>query len=211
MHILEIIEPHIQTVRSNTPSNELGRDTKSPSYIDSGNFSVVHQDEDPHMVSKTARGAKESRIDGYWVFVDYVLRYKLWENPYFPRIYGKKTTTHTQNNASIKNVTMEKLHSHNTLSEEEGIFLYKKMFGENIDKFDVEDLGMRIEEEVGTGKASGNAKSYDKNYIKAIRILHNISKKEKTYIDIWEENLMYRRGRYGVQLVITDPFAHKND
>ena len=207
MHILEIIEPRMRTIRSQGPIPP-GENNKSKNFIDSGNFSMVHQDDDPHMVKKTARGAKESEIDGYWVFVNYVLKNKLWENPYFPRFYKQDTRVY-QGNRKIKDVTMEKLHPLTKISQEEGQFLYRKVFGEEVDKFDYEDFAARIEDEVSYGKFKGNVSNYDSNYASAVKTLHKMASKHNLGVDIWEENLMVRRGRTGVQLVITDPFAHR--
>lgn len=210
MNILEIIEPTISSVRSKKEYKpEYGTGYKNdPDFIDSGSFSIVKKDKDPHMISKVARGSEETNADGYWIFANYVIKYKLWENPYFPRLYKKKTTVYS-NEQKINQLTMEKLFPIKSLNQKEGKFLYLKMFGESINKFSVDYFTERLEREVESAKFEGDRSKYDKKYIHAVNVLNKIHKKEQLIVDIWGDNVMIRRGPQGVQAVFSDPFSFK--
>jgi len=210
MHILELIDPKIQSKRY---SGEFKPKTgieyrKKPGHIEVGTFSIVDQDhKDPHMIKKTARGEKETRTDGFWIYAKYIIKFKLWNNPYFPRIYSKKTFT-DKKDQSINRVQMEKLHPPSSLSKAEIGFLFRKIFGEEVEETSYEKLTDRIEKEVER-KSFKNKNNYDSSYVKAVKILHKISTKHSLTVDIWGDNIMIRRGPHGVQVVITDPFGAK--
>lgn len=211
MQILEIINPTIKQGNYSGVFRDSNRNhDKDPGFLGSGNFSVVSQDRsDPHMVTKTARGTKETEIDGFWIYSQYILKYKLWENPYFPRIYAKKTFT-DKTRKSINRAQIEKLTPPSDLNDSEIAFLYRKMFGEEVDpkktNHNVHTLSTRVEEEV-VSKSFKNKDKYDSSYVRAVTILHKIAGKHDLIIDIWGDNIMIRRGPHGVQLVITDPFS----
>lgn len=201
MKILEIISPQISFNRSQERFQSNDRNGKR---IGSGAYATVTQDDDPHMVNRTSRGNRETRLDAYWVYARYIMKYELWKNPYIPRFYAMNTKVYADDQ-KIKSAKIEKLQELSSISEDEGIFLYIKMFGENVSTFDREKFSNRIEKEVES-LTMANRSDYDQHYVKAVKIIHQIAKKERFHIDIWHEDLMCRRGPHGIQLVITDPF-----
>lgn len=223
MHILEILQPTAGFSQIDKRLNPvIGMSyKKNPKHIDSGTYALVSKDDDPHMVNRVSRGDEETRRDAYWVFVKYIVKHKLWENPYFPRLYSQHTTVYSDKQGKktsvfsdkqkMKSAKIEKLNNLNELRTQEGIFLYKKIFGEDVNNFDKDKIADRIEKEVESLSFVGDSSKYDVNYIKAAKILHNIASKEKFILDIWYSNIMFRRNNYGVQLVFTDPFSSRLD
>lgn len=203
MKILEIISPQLSFDRSEKRFQpEKDRDSR---HIGTGAYARVTQDDDPHMVNRVSRGDRETRLDAYWVYAKYIMKHELWKNPFFPRFYAMNTKVYASDE-KIKSAKMEKLESLQGASEDEGIFLYRKLFGEEVFAFNREKFSDRIEREAETLQLVGNSKNYNKQYLQALKIINQIAKKEKFHIDIWHEDLMFRRGPYGIQLVITDPF-----
>lgn len=182
-------------VTFNSDDNRFKRPT-----IGSGAFSTVHKDQDPHMVHKRAKGSKETSIDGFWIYVNYIIEYKLWDNPYFPRVYNKNIDS-----SSTASTTLEKLEPISKLRPEEVGSISQKIFGTD-EITNVGRLAEIIEKSIEQKKVEG---ALDDEYIKAVYILHRIAKKENLIVDVSDENIMIRRTPIGVQLVITDPFSHK--
>lgn len=174
MHIFEIIDARTITQKSDKEFTPAHGQTyfdiiKDPKHIESGAFALVKKHDDPHMVSRESRGTEETLRDGYWIYAQYVMKYKLWENPYFPRMY-LKTKTHYANKEEIDDIVIEKLQELSTLNSKEVNFLHRKIFGESVTATSPKEILERIEEEVDTLKFRGSIKNYDVNYVKAARV-----------------------------------------
>lgn len=222
MKILEILNTEIQNRSYRGKFDNVDRTfkkmygkTKDPRSIDSGNFSYVKKDNDPHMVVKTSRTPLDAEEDGYWVYIDYIIKHKLWENTYFPRVYINKNIKDSDNN-SMRRIKMEKLFKFSSINSKELLFLENKVFGSalEIDPDDSNDKGShlfefakQVSKDIYNGVSSSEKK--DSNYIEAVTIIGNIMKNKNLALDLHDDNLMIRRSNSGVQLVITDPFSFK--
>lgn len=194
-----------------------------------GRYSVVKPGSDPHTVKKSSKTPGMDMMDGYWKFIDYVIKYKLWENPHFPRVYSIKKIKDSTGDIMFRG-EIEKLEPLKGLRFDEIKHLYEKIFG-------LDELPSLMKNTKGLGKEelaklyidrfakdiSQTAKGIVPNWIvdesfkNAIEILKKIKEKEKSsgekairgkgfIYDIHSENIMVRRTPYGLQLVFTDPF-----
>lgn len=236
--LIEIIEPRVST---RNVSREFGdSDEKSiqktlrKSRIGSGNFSSVSPDKgDPHMVKKTSHGYMKSDTgdDAYWAYVDYIIKHKLWENPYFPRLYVQRNAKDPAGQV-VRRVQMEKLNKIENLTNDEFKALFRKMFGEDFEDWitrseynhqvNIDKPKALVLEEIlnltydfirkGTHdfKLSAHKESeMDSQFIQALTTLHTMYRNDPIFggLDLEEDNIMIRRSGHGNQLVFTDIFA----
>lgn len=234
---MELIEPRVsnrtisrdftdqdeKNIQKNLSKNELG----------SGNFSTVTPDRaDPHMVKKTSHGYMKSDTgdDAYWAYVDYIIKNKLWENPYFPRLYVQRNVRDSKGNV-VRRVQMEKLFNIDDLHDKEFEALFRNIMGEDFDdwlersEYDTNTIISRkalvlqeimniIYDFISKGhhdfNLSGHKKSkINSQFIQALKTLRAMYTSDPVFsgLDLWEDNLMIRRSGHGNQLVFTDIFA----
>jgi len=195
-----------------------------------GRFSTVKPGSDPHTVKKSSKVPGMDTIDGYWTFIDYVIKYKLWENPHFPRVYSIKKIKDSTGDLMFRG-EIEKLEPLKELNLKEIEHLFERIFGQDglptlmqntagldsseLKKAYIDRFAKDIEQ---ISKGITKLKIVDDSFKKAIKILQMIRKKEKQagkksirggrglIYDIHSENIMVRRTPYGLQLVFTDPF-----
>lgn len=214
MNILEILNTEVQNkiYRGNFNNKDatFNKMVKSKreggNFIDSGNFSYVKKDKDPHMVVKTSRTPDDAEQDGYWLFIDHVISNNLWENPYFPRVYVKKNIRDSGYDF-MKRITMEKLETINSISEKEFSHILRYTFNADVDE--VIPTSGQLSQVMVSHIMGQDMEDYNPNYIAAIKELSYLLKKHKLLLDLHSDNLMVRRGSFGVHLVITDPFSFK--
>jgi len=233
--LIEIIEPRVsdKNISKDFTSDDDKKIQQSlqKRELGSGNYSSVAPDRgDSHMVKKTSYGYLDSdREDPYWLYVNHIIKNKLWENPYFPRIYKQRNVKDSSGHV-VKRAQMEKLEPVSVLSDEELKALFHKVLGisdydkwakrtDNIDK-NVKDVVINTilditEDVIKTGSYKTFAtfaideSDIDDNFKRALNILYNLSKTDNIFmgLDLYEDNVMVRRGKYGSQLVFTDIFA----
>jgi len=221
--ILEIIEPRVKNFQSNrefkTRPFNWHKDKKDPRHLGSGYFSKVRSTNDPHVVKKssveTTTGNPELD-DAYWDYVDLIIKNKLWENPYFPRVY-KKTSMRGKEDTGHHSVEMERLESIEKATKDDLLPITRKAFnkkGREKITSDVKEKKISpitaISRVLDNAVNSGNLSLIkDDELAKALKILNLYAKNSSVGVDIHEENIMARRTPVGIQLVISDPFSFK--
>ena len=209
--LMELIEPQ---VRSYDMSKRSMRD-RSNTGNDAGEgvFSTVKQDRDPHLVKKTSKYAEDTHKDGYWFFIKNVIDHKLWENPYFPRVYQFKKFS--KGDDAHYRVQLEKLVDLNSISKKELYAMARKVFGESgmkdvIEKEeDIIQIPAALEhlcENLYDGEI--HTEGLDPDLVSAIATLRKMNANKFEY-DLHRENIMARRGPHGLHMVIVDPFSVK--
>lgn len=170
-------------------------DEEAGEYISSGMYASVNKHKkDPHMVIKHTRQA-----DPYNKYVEALVQSQKWkENPHFPRIYVRGTQDHSY--------TMEKLIPFGDLELDELENYFKNHFDaeyntHQLDKHDItytmaDMFRSRIPEHIS-----------DELLKEAIEWLRELSNQLDVHLDLHNNNFMWRRGPYGIQLVFTDPFS----
>lgn len=222
--IFEIISPRVQHRSVSGKFGDTDNDEMGPNL---GAYSRVKQGSDPHTIKKSTRTSASSDIDGYWRYVDYIIKYKLWENPHFPRIYNIKSIKDSEDKI-MRRGEMEKLIPLNDLRLDEIKQLYQKTFNTRLPNLE-KDMQGKSREEVKIKYIRKLASSVsfaltrpntveDESFKKAVRILKMIKRKERNtkskdkirpagFIhDLNDGNIMIRRTPYGSQIVFTDPF-----
>jgi hypothetical protein len=238
MKILEIIDPEILPDKRYSGEFKTGkyRGAKMGSLssddkeLGFGHFSGVKASkEDPHQVKKYQRRFTdkegESTEDKYWKYVNYIIENKLWENPYFPRIY-KKQVYSDRKQKRLNTIEMERLDS--SISNDEVEFLVNKMFyitemnsvarriiENKTDEFEALMVKMVAAALHGSDQVTAyiihvvelDFKIKDKTFKEAVDHLQKFHKEYNADFDLHKANVMYRRGPAGIQLVFTDPFS----
>jgi len=235
--LLEIISASRQerTVSGNFRNSEewgAGDDKKEKERgRDIGSFSIVKPGSDPHTIKKSSKSPDHQISDGYWRYIEYVIKYKLWENPHFPRVYNIKKIQDAQGDIMMRG-EIEKLTPLTNLRIDEIQQLYQYIYGvENVpyeikksrglEQSEVKNLYLkRLATDIFHSiKGLGNQRIKLDSFEEAIRILKMIKEKEFTsnsknkirpfgfIYDIKAENIMVRRTPYGPQLVFSDPFV----
>lgn len=193
-----------------------------------GYFSKVEpKKNDPFMVRKTNFDPVKDleQRDGYFHYINELKKSKLAEqNPYFPRVYDVKVYKDSQGKARYK-ADIEKLIHASELSSEELMHVGKKMFNDfdrgltrmsgDTDNSIVQALSVGKEKILHTINMLLDDSFYSLSYIKdptleeAVAFLKKLHKQNpKIEFDLKSDNFMFRRGRNGPQLVITDPFMN---
>lgn len=237
MKLFEIIEPQeLPQRRYGGTFRTVDKDEKNISSLDtdekrigSGFFSSVKSVlNDPHLVKKYRNRFGER--DKYWDYADIIIKEKLWNNPYFPRLYTKQTYLDREHQ-ELPIIKMEKLDS--KINKKEALYLLDKMFklsGKDLKEFqeEINENGVDFitkaiarpiaaiisaESETAFTFYSGfsefrlDVKIKDPLLKQAINKLIEIKNEISSSVDLHTNNLMYRRGPTGVQVVITDPFS----
>jgi hypothetical protein len=216
--ILEDIIPNRQEVQLNRPLT--GKNLDRNNTMGKGFFSVARPDRDPHMIKKYKyrMGAK----DPYDAYINYIIDDNLTSNPCFPRIYNIKKITDSDGNVTHK-YTVEKLISGEEVSNEELESVMDRIFTEEV-KADIIEYAstdsrgkVRENPEFHDGIASRlngclrgfqlNGTIIDENMTKAIIAIRKMVRDGVGMVDLHSDNLMYRRTKYGVQPVLSDPIA----
>jgi len=210
--LTEIIEPRLKKKKVGWEFGDM-RKFKSDASIGHGHFSVVTLDDDPHFVNKRSFRVVDPKDthDAYWGYVYYIIKNKLWQNPYFPRIYDVKRIVDKDGKMHFT-AKMEKLHPFNPNDIEGTVLpLVRRMLTKEarleFGNITGQDLLTLIESAVAGDDYLKYIK--DDQLIDAIKKLQYYRNKHPTLIDIWSDNVMIRKSPYGPQLVFTDPFGFK--
>lgn len=177
--------------------------------IDRGKFSsVLPKKSDPHMVRKIPNKAEsELENDAYYVYMNTIVEQKIAQsNPFAPRVYrinrlksatGKKYTIEMERLIPIDDIDADELREYG-----------ERLFGTPEEDYDYAEtwyFADKISEIQKYGR-----KSNDENLNSLMDIISNIMKVHLQFLeDIHDGNIMFRRGKTGIQLVITDPLAQQ--
>ena len=200
--------PYDSTTNTYLPKKDVSR-------LGSGISSIaLSKKSKPHEVKRithTVRNGAGLNDDPYLNFLKVAVKHQ--DNPYLPRIYSVKTFLSTEGNYTYY-VDLERLHSWKELSWAQWAYLFKKFFGTQI----------RDNREIYSKQ--GAAEKFAEDFKKTV---HDFYKKthgviiskylndalklispfvENFYIDLHQENIMFRFTPYGVQPVITDPLYY---
>ena len=189
---------------------------------------VVTDPNDPHMVRKHNHTPlmPADDVDAYRLFVDKLVEKGLInKNPYFPRIYSVSAIKDTEDK-KINSYQMEKLLGYDDVSIEEIQSMTERIFNDpNIknnfersnfisnNKSEQYKLHRRITDHIEQAVERQDFNNIkDPIMVKALQNLIQIieelnSAGEKVIVDLNPGNIMYRRTKYGLQPVISDPLA----
>lgn len=230
MKILEIYNSQVKTVLSNKKDFSVSSGNR-PEGI--GAYGKVVTDKDPHLINKISIDNDEC----YNAFIEFLLLRKLPQrNPHFPRIYEIKTYK-TQNTHKNKwkierlNQTLDEyLRAPNIKLTDfiEKVELLSDHYLNDFSKNKINDMIEILHEKIKQNALtsyhvkeiyktlSKNLKTPDdlKNglYKEALEIVYYYKNSELPgcMIDLHQNNIMLRFGKYIPQLVIIDPYAPKN-
>jgi len=215
--LLEKIEPIIKNYkRPTTVFKDRASNDSDPRLIGKGKFSRVKSTGAPDRVKKSSdvvsTGGKND--DAFWDYVDFIINEKLWKNPYFPKIYKKKTISGGLGTAH-HSVEMERLEQLKNVSPKKlyqlAIQVFEKQVADDAIKKHglLNGLAKLIEKAITSGETSFIV---DPKLRQATEILHRYKVEKDPKLDITPDNIMVRK--YGSQdklnLVIADPFSFKS-
>lgn len=204
-----------------------GRDNK----IGTGGTYIAYSDDDPHMVTKKSRyphpasgfkpGTGNRDVSPGRIYAETIIKNKLAQsNPFFPRFYVHHTDTDKSGNKYYK-FTTEKLISAREISYKEALTVLKHIFAnkkdrklfirtfeEDTEPYDRENA-RAIMDDVGwfltnmIDHQRFNAASDHLN--QALKVIHKLKKEHGLSDDLISDNIMFRRSRNGLQMVLNDP------
>lgn len=210
-----IAQTMASSVNYNHPLRSLGGTTNSGRLGD-GAYSVVTNDRsDPHMVRKYGHKPLKPdapiKRDGFEVFIQYLMDHDEMDNIHFPKVYTNKKITDTTG-AHINKFQVERLVPGSALSIQERAFIEEQNFEPNVlSAFDDSEIidGMAACVENGVVNAArGKRTIKSESLLEACRIVREAIKATPgSRTDIHQDNIMFRRTPYGVQLVLNDPIT----
>lgn len=214
--LLELVTP--TRTQRNTNLNLRRGDDNARDVLGQGLYSTVKNDRtDPHMVRKHHHAPLDDHWnDGFIDFINYLIDNNL-SSVNLPRIYDV-TEIKDRDGKKIYKYKVEKLIPSDDISLDELLALVNRTVkGElNYDKHTSKEflkseilyqLGSLFEKAVESGDYSRIA---DEEMVNTLQIIANFKKNSATPPDIDianPSNIMFRRGRYGLQLVISDPIG----
>lgn len=213
MKLHEIFEPEQKTLYTQTPLNSLDMN-KKPN-IGRGFFSSVFPHKDEHMVTKVSNSPTHANIDGYWKYVNELIKSNIWSsNPFFPRIYSIKKIQNSDDEFIYSGV-MEKLIAYKDIDVDILCQYIKTIVNDafvdgEINRIERSQTAKYLMNRVGDVLCSNiiNPNSDEIKNDQLIEALEWFKKSRLTSdLDIHADNMMFRRGKTGIQLVITDPLA----
>lgn len=190
--------------------------------INSGAFSKVEpKKNDPFLVRKTSMPVDNENPetdDGYWSYIQNIISHpELKNNPFLPRVYNIKKIT-DPNGKVVMRADIEKLTPFTDIDPEIlisylGTLVDAEVWDRYIERNKIEPLRNEIPlnyflSTINIAMHSGNYDTISNTYlIEALKFINDMSDLFRT--DIKHDNMMFRRGNHGIQLVITDPLGLK--
>lgn len=186
--------------------------------LGSGKFSrVKDKKSDPFMVQKIPNKAEDALSnDAYYCYIAVIVKRKIaQENPFAPRVY--KINHFLGNDGSKKyTIDMEKLISAKDIGKDDIKAYASTLFADSDGANgsypigDADDLADKVNDIVHGNLSTNDQLNSLIDIIKDIK--STATKHNKTfYWDLHSGNMMFRRGKNGLQLVITDPLAQSTD
>lgn len=221
MKLDEIIDTNIMAFRA---KEQIPGKVNMNKTLGSGWFSRVSILQDPHLVAKISHGSAVLSADGYFQYMQYVVDNKLADgNPYFPRIYDIILVDSHEDMARVNyTIKMEKLLPYYNVTAQEMAVLVKQIIDvkayeiwrtiddDYLNSSSAESLyNLIIDATKDYALDVGVVKLVDRRLMSALDAIKDVRYNETHMFgwDINKNNMMFRRIRTGVQLVITDPIA----
>lgn len=226
MKILNIIsEEAYQTIHKDIKSNKelpIKHNTKrDKDTIESGVFSKVNNDKnDPFTVNKHSKEQRSNYYskkpvdvksqDGYWDYIENISKNdELKSNPFLPRIYAIRSLKDDHGNRKLS-ANIERLVNAVQIENEDPDMLADYISTIVDTDSTPKSFNLTLIEYLAKilqiAAARGNYTNIKNDQLKeALAFIHEMS--EFFWLDIHSGNIMFRRTKYGIQLVITDPLA----
>lgn len=230
MKLHELFEPErkvIDTRKRNTSLDQAAsydRKHIPKNLLGSGAFSSATSTKDEHLVNKTSHAkSRAGRLrDAFWDYADAIIHQGIWkENPYFPRFYsikeykmqdGKRYKGQMEKLQSIKNTAPDAILGwlNKTFDIEclKSRVYYAHALADNEDLNDYYTTNIVVE--IISDIDSFKECITDEKLIEAIAWLQKQAWAMGMGFDLHSENVMFRNGPYGAQLVFTDPFVYES-
>lgn len=187
---------------------------------DSGTFSKVNPSpNDPFTVNKISKDHRETyggkynaeHHDGYWSYITAIVNNdELKSNPFLPRVYSIKSYYDKEGNKKfIANI--EKLLNYKEVDTKQLKQYIPHIIdiGNDNNYFDQYPL-LALCDTIEAAAYHGNyAHIKNEKLIEALKFINSIS--NRYHIDLHSDNIMFRRTKYGIELVITDPLSFKKE
>ena len=212
MRIQEIIEPEVNVKQQAKPfdmdklNKAAEKQWRNP---EKGKFSKGKENsKDPFMFDKTSLLPSELEDDAYYNYIMAAKPY-MKSNPYFPRVYDI-TLTKDPSGKIIPKYSIEKLRELEYGPDDEGNLPALETNDALLDKifFDppkYANISHEIRKVALTGDFS-NVK--DEMLIKALKLIQKVKESNPKFnYDLNINNIMYRVGPMGPQIVLTDPLS----
>ena len=152
--------------------------------------------------SKTQNIKKQ---DGYHYYVDLLIKTKVYEeNPFFLRVRNIHTVT-DKNNLKIYNFDVEKLSNIYQFNKDIIKNYFESLFTVDSSYDNVFNDFNNIEELLYYYLMVDRSQIKDEYLKNALNFLRLNSKKYG--LDLHGDNILYRRGKYGMQMVFSDPYG----
>ena len=181
---------------------------KGGEHLGTGHFSSVYTNpkRSPHDARKVSRPRDFRQIDGFY---HYMVELEKWPdngNPYFPRFSAIKIY-HGPEDMTVYSAQMEKLFPAKS-GMTERIALFRRIFGdEKAESYAKRHSLFEVIEAAINEYGNLSDSIVDKDLLSAAAFIRRVSEKHSAGVDIHSDNLMFRRGRYGLQVVISDPLS----
>lgn len=167
--------------------------------IGRGAFATVYSTEKGHQTAVRSIDYHTDYAYSYWVknLIERKLRQK---NPHFPKFFNINIDPKTD---IIIDAEMERLTPGHDLTSDQLDLLFFDVYGDKVppDK--------RLLKDINDQCKTGNSRIQNKLLIEACKITTDLYKlrRDELIWDLHGDNIMARIYKYGIQLVITDPFA----
>lgn len=229
--LLENVPSSVTRQRMKTPYGDgpipWTSDTTRVTKKGEGSYARVFQDRDnPHEVMKFSKQDFETPQRSDDAYINYLREIaadeEIQDNPWVPRILGFRLHKNEEGHVVDYTARLEALHSLSDLSVEEVSSMAERIFtpgvSANIERtvkyknkniqshYAVMSFALAISECVSNPKAIA-ALAIDEQLIQYVYWHAVAFKKNRQRLDIREPNIMVRRMPYGLQPVITDPWA----
>ncbi len=215
--LLELIDTQVQDKSYRGQFKNPESQTRSSRELGAGSFAKTREHpSDPHMVTKQHHGPHEASRDGFVHWAAYLIHNKLFDNPHFPRLYNVKRFKDA-NGKEMYKYDVEKLESieDGRIGKEALLSIIDQNLDlpdderPSYDHYSADELSRLLAAHIDSA-----IHGYEREIIKSDSLRDAISKIEeyrkqnpKTIVDLHDGNIMVRRGKYGLTLVITDPFV----
>lgn len=203
--------------RDSGESGEEGstKPTSDGDELESGSFSFVKPDVDPHMIRKYHKRDHYAETDGFVLYAEYLASKELWnKNIHFPRVYN---TNQDPGYGDAHDWLIEVLVPWNYVSEKEYQAMFRRYFtGEGVERRMILDntalyavaMSTMISTVCGEYGLNEDIQVKDEELAEAIRLLTEFADSSSAELDLHKNNIMYRRTSVGMQVVLSDPFGY---
>lgn len=214
MKIRELLEGPVNTsFKTRQLSREMQgyRNRRGHGNVQSGTFSSVTADPDPHMIQKSSNKALSPNFkEGFRLFIEFINENGYADNPHMPKVYkvnkivGKDgyylDTYKTEKLLTYKDISLEEIKNliYSILPESE----IPEWVSESDDKTDL--LGY-LAGEIGREVVRPTKRFKLESLNEACAIVAEALAKFGADSDLHYGNILYRRTRYGLQPVLNDP------